>query len=244
MRTIVIIPARYNSSRFPGKPLIDILGETMIYRVYDNVKNVTDEVVVATDDQRIYDEVERFGGRVVMTSAHHRSGTERCLEAAEILGARADDVIINVQGDEPFVNPKQVESLIELFQKPVVNLGTLIKRIENADALDNPNSPKVVIDVNGRALYFSRSRIPYLRSGEKEPQKQHVYYKHIGMYGYRFSTLKELCLLPVSALEEAESLEQLRWLENGYAIHTAETLYDTIAIDTPEDLQRALSFYK
>jgi 3-deoxy-manno-octulosonate cytidylyltransferase (CMP-KDO synthetase) len=244
MRTIVIIPARYSSSRFPGKPLIDILGETMIYRVYDNVKSTAEEVVVATDDQRIYDEVERFGGKAVMTSAHHRSGTERCLEAAEILGAQGSDVIINVQGDEPFVNPKQVQSLIDLFQKPTVKLGTLIKRVEDPEVLSNPNTPKVVIDVSGKALYFSRSRIPYLRSEHKEPHKNHVYYKHIGMYGYRFSTLKELCLLPVSALEEAESLEQLRWLENGYPIHTAETLYETIAIDTPEDLQRALSFYK
>lgn len=244
MRTLAIIPARYASTRFPGKPLVDILGETMIYRVYDNVKSTADEVVVATDDRRIFDEVKNFGGNVVMTSAHHTSGTERCLEAAEILGASSEDVIINVQGDEPFVNPNQVHILKKLFQKNTIQIGTLIKRVEDPETLTNPNTPKVVVDVVGKALYFSRSVIPYLRSGDKEPHKKHVYFKHIGMYGYRFSTLKELCLLPVSPLEQAEALEQLRWLENGYSIHTAQTLHDTIAIDTPEDLQKALSFYK
>jgi 3-deoxy-manno-octulosonate cytidylyltransferase (CMP-KDO synthetase) len=242
MRFLGLIPARYASSRFPGKPLVDIGGKTMIRRVYEQVMPVLDEVWVATDDERIQNEVLSFGGKVVMTSETHRSGTDRCLEAAQKIGGDFD-VIINIQGDEPFIQPSQIESLKACFLNyPEINLATLIKQFTEKDgieSLSNPNSPKVVVDSRGRALYFSRSVIPYIRSSEKEEWlKQGLFYKHIGIYGYKKETLKEIASLPQSNLEKLESLEQLRWIENGYQIQTAITDIENIAIDTPEDLDK------
>ena len=244
-RTIGIIPARYASTRFPGKPLAVIMGETMIYRVYNKSIQALDEVYVATDDQRIADEVEGFGGRVLFTAPHHRSGTERCLEAAELLKAQSDDVIVNIQGDEPFIHPEQLAELTALLEDPSVHIGTLVKAFEDRETLMDPNTPKVVLDVQGRAMYFSRSPIPFLRDEQQKPiVKSPCYYKHIGLYGYRFAVLKEICLLPASKLETMESLEQLRWLEHGYSIHTAVTKYESRGIDTPEDINKVLAQFK
>ena len=244
MKFIGIIPARYASTRFPGKPLADMKGKYMIQRVYEQARKVLDNVCVATDDDRIFNAVESFGGNVVMTSAEHRSGTDRCLEAYNRLG-RNEDVIINIQGDEPFIKPEQIESLIACFDSPQTQIATLVRPFEAAEgyeALANPNSPKVILNDKNEALYFSRSIIPYMRniSPEQWPDK-HVYYKHIGMYGYRADILSQITRLPQSSLEIAESLEQLRWLQNGYTIKVGITTQETIGIDTPDDLQKALT---
>lgn len=217
----------------------------MIHRVYNKSIEALSEVYVATDDSRIADEVTGFGGRVLLTAPHHRSGTERCLEAAEHIHAEADDIILNIQGDEPFIHPEQLQELIHLMEDPAVQIGTLVKAFSDRDTLHDPNTPKAVLDAHGRALYFSRSPIPYLRDENQKPiDKSPSYYKHVGLYGYRFSTLKEICLLPASKLETMESLEQLRWLEHGYAIHTAVTKYESRGIDTPEDIERVLAQFK
>lgn len=242
MRFLGIIPARYASSRFPGKPLADIGGKSMIQRVYEQVSPCLDEVMVATDDVRIEEAVIRFGGKVVMTSTHHRSGTERCLEASHKIGGDYE-VIINIQGDEPFIQPSQISALKSCFtKKPTTRLATLVKPFtanDGLDALKNPNTPKVVLNKAGEALYFSRSVIPYLRGIEPALWlEKGQYYKHIGIYAYRRETLEEIALLQPSPLEINESLEQLRWLEHGYSIQTALTDCETIAIDTPEDLIR------
>lgn len=243
MKFIAIIPARYASTRFPGKPLADIKGKPMIQRVYEQVKFVVDEVWVATDDDRIYNAVEAFGGKAVITSAEHRSGTDRINEAYNKIGKQFD-VIINVQGDEPFIQPEQIESLKACFDGPNVELATLVKpfKQENGfDALFNANSPKVVINKANEAIYFSRSIIPYIRDAHHtEWLNSHVFYKHIGMYAYRSDILAEITKLPQSSLELAESLEQLRWIENGYKIRVGYTKIETIGIDTPEDLQKAI----
>ncbi len=245
MRVVAIIPARYASTRFEGKPLAQLGGIKVIERVYRRVSSVVDNVVVATDDQRIMDAVEAFSGRVVMTSANHKSGTDRCWEAYEKIGIEAD-IIINIQGDEPFIDPSQIEALIECFQSELVDIATLVKPFEATDSievLENPNSPKVVVDKAMRAIYFSRSVIPYLRGVErKEWLRKHTFYKHIGMYAFRTSALSEVTKLPQSSLEIAESLEQLRWVENGYKIGVGVTNIETIGIDTPEDLARAEEF--
>ena len=244
MKFIGIIPARYASTRFPGKPLADMKGKYMIQRVYEQVRKILDNVCVATDDDRIFNAVKSFGGNVVMTSAENRSGKDRCFEAYNRLGGN-EDVIINIQGDEPFIKPEQIESLIACFDSPQTQIATLVRPFEATEgyeALANPNSPKVILNDKNEALYFSRSIIPYMRniSPEQWPDK-HVYYKHIGMYGYRADILSQITQLPQSSLEIAESLEQLRWLQNGYTIKVGITTQETIGIDTPDDLQKALT---
>ena len=245
MKFIAIIPARYASTRFPGKPLAMLGGKTVIQRVYEQVRGVLDEAVVATDDERIFAAVEAFGGKAVMTSSAHRSGTDRCREAFEKMG-EGYDVVVNVQGDEPFIQPAQLESLKCCFLNPATQIATLVKPFTEADglaALENPNSPKVVLDNEGCALYFSRSVVPYLRGVERsEWLKHHTFYKHIGIYAFRAEVLKAVTDLPQSTLELSESLEQLRWLENGYKIGVGITQMETIGIDTPEDLAKAEAF--
>ena len=245
MKFIAIIPARYASTRFPAKPLAMLGGKRVIERVYEQVAGVLDDAVVATDDERIYDAVRAFGGKVEMTSTEHRSGTDRCWEAYCKQGGEFD-VVINVQGDEPFIQPSQLQALKECFNSPDIDIATLVKPFAESDgiaALENPNSPKVVVDNQMRALYFSRSVIPYLRGVEKQEWlRRHTFYKHIGIYGFRTEILKAVTSLPQSSLEIAESLEQLRWLENGYKIGVGISDVETIGIDTPEDLTRAEEF--
>lgn len=245
MKTIAIIPARYASTRFPGKPLAILGGKPVIQRVYEQVTTVLDEAYVATDDERIYNKVQEFGGRVVMTSPNHKSGTDRIEEAVQKIGTDAD-IIINVQGDEPFIHPSQIEALIKCFDDPTTQIATLGKPFDNdADIslLDNPNSPKIVVDNNSFALYFSRSVIPFIRGVEHNQWLgKYPFLKHLGIYAYRTQVLHEITRLPQSSLELAESLEQLRWLQNGYRIRVGTTNIETVGIDTPEDLQRAKDY--
>ena len=247
MKFIGIIPARYASTRFTGKPLAVLGGKTMIERVYRQVEGVLDEVVVATDDERIFKAVEMFGGKVVMTSTEHKSGTDRVHEAFKQMG-EGYDVVVNIQGDEPFIQAEQLQSLCECFNDDTVDIATLAKPFKPEDkfeALENASSPKVVINNKMEAMYFSRSIIPYIRGKEKnEWLANHTYYKHIGLYAYRADVLHEITSLPQSSLELAESLEQLRWLENGYKIKVGISEIETIGIDTPEDLKRAEEFLK
>lgn len=247
MKFIAIIPARYASTRFPAKPLAMLGGKPVIQRVYEQVRSVMDDVFVATDDERILRAVESFGGRAVMTREDHKSGTDRCYEAYQKIGI-ASDVVINIQGDEPFIQPSQIRSLQACFDDNQTQIATLVKPFAEADglaALKNPNSPKVVVSDDFRALYFSRSVIPYLRGVEPENWlASHTYYKHIGLYAYRAETLAEITRLPQSTLEKVESLEQLRWLDNGYVIKVGLTHVETIGIDTPDDLARAEAFLK
>lgn len=247
LKFIAIIPARYASTRFPGKPLAQLGGKAVIERVYEQVSGVVENVVVATDDERIYDAVKAFGGRVVMTSTEHKSGTDRCWEAYQKQGEEFD-VVINVQGDEPFIAHSQLKAIMACFEDEATDIATLVKPFTEEDglaALENPNSPKVVLDKQSRAIYFSRSVIPYLRGVEREQWlKTHTYYKHIGMYAFRADVLREVTSLAQSPLELAESLEQLRWLENGYKIGVGISNVETVGIDTPEDLQRAEAFLK
>ena len=242
MKFMAIIPARYASTRYPGKPLAILGGKTVIQRVYEQVKSMLDDVYVATDDDRIYNTVTDFGGKAVMTRADHKSGTDRIEEAAEKIGLYAD-VIINVQGDEPFIQPSQIETLMQLFDAPETQIGTLGKPFESIDAVENPNSPKIVTDNRGFALYFSRSVIPYIRGKERDSWfGEYPFLKHLGVYAYRREVLAEVTKLPMSSLEKAESLEQLRWLQNGYRIRVGLTDIETVGIDTPEDLTRAEEF--
>ena len=242
MKFMAIIPARYASTRFPGKPLAVLGGKTVIQRVYEQVSSLLDEVYVATDDERIFQAVESFGGRAVMTRTDHKSGTDRIEEAAEKIGHDAD-VIINVQGDEPFIQPSQIENLMHLFDAPETQIGTLGKRFETIEGVENPNSPKIVTDNRGFALYFSRSPIPYVRGIDRNLWLEaYPFLKHLGIYAYRREVLREVTQLPQGRLEKAESLEQLRWLENGYRIRVGLTDVETVGIDTPEDLQRAEEF--
>lgn len=247
MKFIAIIPARYASTRFPGKPLVDMGGKPMIQRVYEQVKRAVHDVWVATDDSRIFETVKAFGGKAVMTSTEHRSGTDRIQEAYSKIGEDFD-VVINVQGDEPFIQPEQIESLKECFDSKDVELATLVKPFKKEDGFDvlfNPNSPKVVISKKSEAIYFSRSIVPYIRDAHHtEWLDKHTFYKHIGMYAYRVDVLKEITQLPQSSLEKAESLEQLRWIENGYRIRVGYTDVETIGIDTPEDMERAITLLK
>lgn len=247
MKFIGIIPARYASSRFPGKPLAKIGELTMIERVYRQASKELDNVAVATDDQRIYDAVKAFGGKAVMTSESHRSGTDRCREAYANLGSDAD-VIINIQGDEPFIAPEQIASLKECFDDPTVEIATLARRFDPSrgfEALFDPNTPKVVIDNDSNAIYFSRSIIPYVRNYPWQEWLDHAtFHTHVGLYAYRAKTLDRLTRLPQSSLEIAESLEQLRWVQNGYKIRVAITDRPTIGIDTPADLQAAIEYLK
>lgn len=242
MKFIGIIPARYASTRFPGKPLAMLGGVTVIQRVYQQVAGVLDEAYVATDDERIFNAVKDFGGQAVMTSPNHKSGTDRIHEAAETIQTDAD-VIINVQGDEPFIQKSQLETVKALFDDPQTQIATLGKPFDSIEAATNPNSPKIVTDIHGYALYFSRSVIPYIRGKEQSEWLQSFpFLKHIGLYAYRRQVLAEITALPQSPLELAESLEQLRWLQNGYRIKVGLTDVETVGIDTPEDLQRAEQF--
>ena len=246
MKFIGIIPARYASTRFPAKPLALLGGQPVIQRVYEQVASILDEVYVATDDERIKTVVKDFAAQVVMTSPHHKSGTDRCYEAVQKVGG-AFDVVINIQGDEPFIQKSQIEALKSCFlTDSLTDIATLVKPYlahQSLAELENPNTPKVVVGADHTALYFSRSVIPYLRNTPKEEWLQsHTYYKHIGLYAYRTKVLGELTRLEQSPLELAESLEQLRWLENGYRIKVAETSLETIGIDTPADLARAEVF--
>lgn len=241
MNILAIIPARYASTRFPGKPLAIISEKPMIQHVYQRVARIL-TTVVATDDQRIYDTVKNFGGNVVITKNTHESGTDRCAEALQLFEKqqyKSFDIVVNVQGDEPFIKKEQIEKIIHLFEKQSTSIATLVKKIDDTEELFNPNKVKVVINSKQEALYFSRSPIPYLRAIPKEKWiKNHHFFKHIGMYAYRKKTLLEITQLKKSGLEKAESLEQLRWLENNYSICTAETFFEGIAVDTPEDLEK------
>jgi 3-deoxy-manno-octulosonate cytidylyltransferase (CMP-KDO synthetase) len=231
MNILGVVPARFASTRFPGKPLVDIGGKTMIQRVYEQASlSNLNKIVIATDDERIADEIKRFGGEFVMTASTHQSGTDRCAEVARNLPGY--DIVINIQGDEPFIDPKQINLICDCFEDEKVQLATLIKEIHSEEELFNPNIPKVVIGLQQQALYFSRHPIPYLR----DATHTHQFYKHIGIYGYKTATLLAITQLKPSALELAESLEQLRWIENGYQIQTKLTTIETIAIDSPSDL--------
>lgn len=247
MKFLGIIPARYASTRFPAKPLAILGGKTVIQRVYEQVTGELDDAYVATDDERIEAAVKAFGGKVVMTSVHHKSGTDRCYEAAVKIGGDFD-VVVNIQGDEPFIQPSQLQAIKACFDDKATQIATLVKPFntdESFETLENVNSPKVVVNKNWNALYFSRSIIPYQRGTEKpEWLRNHIYYKHIGLYAYRTEVLREITALPQSSLELAESLEQLRWLENGYTIKVGISAVETIGIDTPEDLARAEEFLK
>ena len=249
MKFSAIIPARYASTRFPGKPLALLGGKPVIQHVYEQASAVLDEVFVATDDNRIANCVASFGGRAVMTRADHKSGTGRIEEAVEKLydatGTPSPDVIINIQGDEPFVEQSQIETLMALFSDSDTQIGTLGKRFDTAEATMNPNSPKIVTDLRGFALYFSRSVIPFVRgAGATDWFTHYPYLKHLGLYAYRREVLRAVTRLAQSPLEVAESLEQLRWLENGYRIRVGLTNVETVGIDTPDDLQRAEQFLK
>jgi 3-deoxy-manno-octulosonate cytidylyltransferase (CMP-KDO synthetase) len=243
---IAIIPSRYGSSRFPGKPLANIAGKPMIQRVYEQVIQAVDEVWVATDDERIASAVRNFGGNVVMTSVDHRSGTDRCAEAVLKVSRETGvdfEVVINVQGDEPFIHPGQISILQEPFvTEPETEIATLIQQINQSEVLFNPAEAKVALDIHGNALFFSRLPIPMLfKSEQSEWIKKFRYYCHVGIYAYRTDILEKLGRLPEGLLEKAESLEQLRWLENGYKIKTVLTDHATVGIDTPEDLERIVA---
>ena len=245
MKFVGIIPARYASTRFPAKVLALLNGKTVIQRVYEQVKDCFDDLYVATDDSRIADVVTSFGGKVVMTSEDCKNGTERCFDACCNLNIDCD-VVVNVQGDEPFIQRKQIETLMSCFADERTDIATLVKPFEQTDGwerLSNPNSPKVVLDDDNFAMYFSRSVVPYLRGVEQDEWlDKHVFYKHSGVYAYRLDVLKKITSLQQTPLEKVESLEQLRWLEHGYKIKVGVTNIETIGIDTPEDLERAKEF--
>ncbi len=243
MKIIGVIPARYASTRFPGKPLVMIDGKSMIQRVYEQASksNLLNKVVVATDDERIFDHVKEFGGEVLMTSEQHLNGTTRCNEIVSILENLGEsfDIVVNIQGDEPRINPHQIDSVAQLFLDSSTDIGTLAKKISSLDELFNSNVVKVVFDINQRALYFSRQAIPYQRGVENAHWLSETdYFKHIGIYGYKTNILKQIVVMPVGKYEQAESLEQLRWLENGLNIKVDITDFESIAIDTPEDLSK------
>lgn len=254
MKYVAIIPARYASTRFPGKPLAMLAGKPVIQHVYEHVAQSISEVLIATDDQRIYTAVEQFGGKAVMTRSDHRCGTDRCLEALDkwlTAHPEIDEkevVVVNIQGDEPFVHPEQVRDLCACFDDETTEIATLARPYTTDDSwqdLLNPNTPKVVMDSRMRAILFSRSVIPYMRGIEEEQWlSRHTYYRHVGMYAYRAPILRQISALQPTPLEVAESLEQLRWIENGYTIRVAITSHATIGIDTPEDLQKAELFIR
>lgn len=244
MKFIGIIPARYASTRFPGKPLALLGGKPVIQHVYEKVAAVLEAAYVATDDERIYDVVKSFGGQVVMTRTDNKSGTDRIEEAIEKIGGDWD-VVVNVQGDEPFVAKSQLDTICHCFDDPTTQIATLGKPFESMEAVQNPNSPKIVVDNMGFAMYFSRSVIPYVRGKEKSSWLTHYpFLKHLGIYAYRKDVLRQVTQLPQSSLEIAESLEQLRWLQNGFKIKVGTTDVETVGIDTPQDLERAEEFLK
>jgi len=238
-----IIPARYASSRFPGKPLALIGDKPMVQKVYEQASKLLNLVYVATDDKRIYDAVKDFGGKAVMTSSDHQSGTDRCAEAVNKITAETGnliDIVINIQGDEPFIRPEQIELLMKCFRGETVEIATLVRKAEPGEDIFNPNQPKVILNTEGDAIYFSRAAIPFIRDAEKSDwSKKHVYYKHIGLYAYKTEILEKITLLDRSPLEISESLEQNRWIENGFRIRTAVTKWENIGIDTPDDLVKA-----
>jgi len=240
MKFIALIPARFQSTRFPGKPLALLGGKPVIQWVYENVKQAVNNVWVATDDDRIFNAVEAFGGKAVYTQSTHRSGTDRCAEAARILKRNISfDVVVNVQGDEPFIQAEQIRQLMACFDGET-EIATLVKEMDSTEELFNPNRPKVVLDNRQNALYFSRSPIPFVR-GEKENNwlLANTFWAHIGLYAYQEQVLQQITQLSAGRLENAEALEQLRWLENGFKIKTAVTQFQSIGIDTPEDLEMA-----
>lgn len=239
MKIIGIIPSRYASTRLPGKPLLDIEGTSLIQRVYEQCKKsaLLSDVVVATDDKRIVQEVQSFEGRVYMTSSAHPSGTDRCAEVMELLDEEVD-AVVNIQGDEPFIRPEQIDQLCRLLMQSEVELATLVKRFPEGSDVADPNTVKVVMDAEQNALYFSRSVIPFDRTGDRRSS----YYQHIGIYAYRADTLRRIVKLDRGNLEMVESLEQLRWLENGYSVRACETDFQSVGVDTPEDLERARRF--
>ena len=244
MKFIGIIPARYASTRFPGKPLALLGGKPVIQHVYEKVAAVLEAAYVATDDESIYDVVKSFGGQVVMTRTDHKSGTDRIEEAIEKIGGEWD-VVVNVQGDEPFVAKSQLDTICHCFDNPTTQIATLGKPFESMEAVQNPNSPKIVVDNMGFAMYFSRSVIPYVRGKEMSSWLTHYpFLKHLGIYAYRKDVLRQVTQLPQSSLEIAESLEQLRWLQNGFKIKVGTTDVETVGIDTPQDLERAEEFLK
>ena len=239
MKFIGIIPARYASTRFPGKPLAMLGGKYVIERVYETVADTLDAAYVATDDERIYDAVTAFGGKAVMTRTDHKSGTDRIEEAIEKIGGDWD-VVVNIQGDEPFIKKEQIAAVCSCFDTPDTQIATLGKPFADMQAVENCNSPKIVLDNNNNAMYFSRSVIPFVRNVDRSEWLGHYpFIKHIGIYAYRKNVLSEITKLPMSSLEKAESLEQLRWLQNGYRIKVGITDIETIGIDTPDDLAKA-----
>lgn len=241
MKVLGIIPSRYGSSRFPGKPLIDIAGKSMIQRVYEGASRSKqiDQVIVATDDDRIFQAVKDFGGEVMMTAETHQSGTDRCGEVIQSM--QEYDVVINIQGDEPLIQSAQLNELISAFQAEEVKIATLVKPIQDLEDIQNPNRIKVVLDSERRALYFSRSPIPYLANVEEDKWLEtNTFYKHIGIYAWRSDVLRELVQLEPTELEVVESLEQLRWLYHGHSIHTIESQIETPNIDVPDDLEKVL----
>jgi len=245
MKVLAIIPARYQSSRFPGKPLIDIMGKTMIQRVYEqtSLSKIVNTVVVATDDQRIFDHVTEFGGEVLMTSEHHSSGTERC---GEVIQSYPDyDVIINIQGDEPLINPEQIDLVLAQFEDDQVEIATMVKAMTDVSEVVNPNRVKVVLNHNNEGVYFSRSPIPYfVGTPQSEWLNNAIFWKHIGIYAWKRATLTKILTYGQTNLEKQESLEQLRWIYYGHDIKTVETTIETPNIDTPEDLEKVLSILK
>jgi 3-deoxy-manno-octulosonate cytidylyltransferase (CMP-KDO synthetase) len=248
MNYLGLIPARYASTRFPGKPLVDIGGKSMIQRVYEQATKAIEWVFVATDDERIFTHVESFGGRVIMTSHDHKSGTDRCAEAVKkvqlIDDAPKFDVVINIQGDEPFIKPEQLRLLKSCFEDELVQIATLAKQISENSDIFNPNVVKTVLDKDQFAIYFSRLPIPYLRNESQDSwHTKFCYLKHLGIYAYRVQILKQITMLKPSALELAESLEQNRWIENGYKIYVQTTNLETVAIDTPEDLEKVKGLF-
>ncbi|MEE3447077.1 MAG: 3-deoxy-manno-octulosonate cytidylyltransferase [Bacteroidales bacterium] len=245
MKVLGIIPARFQSSRFPGKPLAMIGSKAMIQRVYEQASKAFDDVAVATDDDRIFQKVISFNGKAVMTSENHQSGTDRTAEAAltyQLNAKKTFDVVVNIQGDEPFIRPQQLQQLAATFEDPSVQIATLVKKIETEEELFNENAVKVVKNAQNGALYFSRFPIPFMRGADKKDWvKKHTYFKHIGVYAYRYSVLQEITKLPQSSLELSEKLEQNRWLENGYKIKVSETDFQSLAVDTPEDLEKIIA---
>lgn len=243
MKSIGIIPSRYASTRFPGKPLVEIKGKTMIQRVYEQSakSKILSKLIVATDDERIFNHVKSFGGEVLMTNINHTNGTSRCNEIISILEKKGEnyDVVVNIQGDEPNINPEQINSVVALFENSNVQIGTLAKKISSSDELFDPNVVKVVIGDDNNALYFSRLAIPALRGIENSKWLNNfTFFKHIGIYSYSTRVLKAISTMPAGKLEQAEKLEQLRWLENGISISIDITDYESVAIDTVDDLQK------
>ncbi|MCD8071952.1 MAG: 3-deoxy-manno-octulosonate cytidylyltransferase [Alistipes sp.] len=247
MEFLALIPARYGSTRFPGKPLAEIGGKPMIQHVYERAGELFTDVFVATDDERIAGRVAAFGGKFIMTAGSHKSGTDRCAEAlckAQAATGRNYDAVINIQGDEPFVKRTDLEALAGLFDDPLTEIGTLVRPFGASEDVADPNSPKAVLSVEGFALYFSRGPIPFIREKDTLAESAVLFYKHIGLYGYRAGVLGAIANLPQGALEKAESLEQLRWLENGYRIKTALVGGETLAVDTPADLEKANLYWR